>query len=658
LSLKKIISSVLLLAASVNFLLAQIPTFQKVWHVGYGNTASFAVKTDAANNVYTTGYFSQAVDFDYGPGTYTLNGAWEDVFVYKTDADGNFIWAKQFTGKGRDAGLAMCLDPSGNIYVTGYFSDTTDFDPGPGTYTLVATDSADIFVCKLSPAGNLIWAKKFGGMNGEQGQGIALDASGNVYTTGFFRSTIDFDPGPGTFTLGTNGAGDIFVSKLDGNGNFIWAGSCGGVYEDEANSITVDASNTILLTGFFESNADGDPGPGNFPLTAVAYRDIVIIKINTGGNLIWAKNFGSLLDDIAYAITTDASGNVYTTGVFQGTGDFDPGPSNYSLTCNGGSGDIFISKLDVNGNFVWAKAFNSWYTNEGHAIYVDALNNVYTAGLYGNTTDFDPGPGTFYQSPLGPYLNVPDIYVSKLDGNGNFVWARTFGGGVSKDCRGLALDQNGNIYLTGFFGWYMDFDPGMNDCKIYTSAFGEDMYVNKLGPCLASPPAAVNTTSMQNLTICSGENATLTASGSVQGSLYWYTSNTSTAIAGSGTVFTTPALSAGTYTFYVLNTTCTISPTRTPITLTVSACIGIDEKEIANASYIVYPNPGTNDLYIKHKGQDTKKFNVRVFDNLGRFLISQINSSSIDISSLAEGIYYLRITDEDNNSHTTKFIKQ
>src|SRR5207245_7660598 len=122
----------------------------------------------------------------------------------------------------------IAADSAGNVYTTGFFSGTADFDPGPGTFNVISAGGQDIFVSKLDTDGNFIWAKALGGNAQDIGFGIAVDGVGNVMTTGFFFGTADFDPGPGTFNLTSSGLFDTFVSKLYSSGNFVWPSDLGG----------------------------------------------------------------------------------------------------------------------------------------------------------------------------------------------------------------------------------------------------------------------------------------------------------------------------------------------------------------------------------------------------------------------------------------------
>ena len=245
-----------------------------------------------------------------------------------------------------------------------------------------------------TPTTPQVSASAFGGTSTDNGNAIAVDAAGNVYTTGYFQNTADFDPGIGisNLTSASLNGNDVFVSKLDSSGNFVWARSFGGTSTDTGNAIAVDAAGNVYTTGYFKGIADFDPGAGTSNLTAVGNQDVFVSKLDSSGNFVWAKSFGAGSDDDATGVAVDASGNVYTTGTFRSTVDFDPGAGVSNLTAV--QPDVFVSKLDSSGNFVWAKSFGGTSTDNGNAIAIDASGNVYTTGYFYVTADFDPGAGT------------------------------------------------------------------------------------------------------------------------------------------------------------------------------------------------------------------------------------------------------------------------
>ena len=417
-----------------------------------------------------------------------------------------------------DQANSIAVDMNGDIYLTGFFRDTADFDPSAGVYTLTSLGHKDIFISKLDVNGNFIWAKSMGSTGGgtshDQGSSIALDANGNVYTTGNFRNIVDFDPGLGVYNLTAVGGVDIFVSKLDANGNFLWAKNIGGSGNEASHSIAVDASGNVHTTGVFQNTADFDPGVGVYNLTSAGGGDIFISKLDVNGNFLWAKSIGGSNGDAGFSIAVDANGNVHTTGTFRNTIDFDPGSGVYNLTNNGNS-DIFVSKLDANGNFIWAKNMGGLSHDQGRSIAVDNCGNVLTIGFFNsggnnNTSDFDPGPGV-YNFSSGP-LGTSDIFVSKLDANGNFVCAGQMRGVYHDIGNSIALDNNGNIHIIGTFRDTANFDPGSGTYNLISTGNSStyDYFIVKLAACSICTNSLIASFIPSTTTICEGDSITFT----------------------------------------------------------------------------------------------------------------------------------------------------
>ena len=407
----------------------------------------------------------------------TLNG--QPVAIEMAAAEPTLAWAKRF-GVGSNA--IITVDSSGNVYATGGFSAaagrTVDFDPGPGTSNLTSAGDSDVLIAKLNSDGSFAWVKSFGGTGSDYGTSIKLDSSGNIYTTGIFKGTADFDPGTGTSNLTSAGDNDAFISKLNSDGSFAWAKRFGGTLGDGARSMSLDSSGNIYTTGFFQGTVDFDPGTGTSNLTSTGSAgsgNAFISKLNSDGSFAWAKRFGGTNNTDAASITVDSSGNIYTTGYFNGTADFDPGTGTYNLTSPGGN-NVFVSKLNSDGSFAWAKTFvNSWggASDYSYDIEVDSSGNVYTAGVLGGTVDFDPGPGTYNLTGGG--------FVSKLNSDGSFAWARQVAGsGGFNYCTDLKLDSSGNVYVTGKFMGTFDFDPGPGTYNLTSAGNSFDVFIYKL----------------------------------------------------------------------------------------------------------------------------------------------------------------------------------
>jgi len=384
-----------------------------VWAKTFGGAGfdyGTSVAVDASGNIHTTGHFAGTADFDPGAGTTNLTSAgYDDVFVSKLNSSGDYVWAKKFGGIDYDYGLSVAVDPLGNVYTTGYFVGLADFDPGVGTTNLTSAGGSDAYVSKLNSSGDLVWAKTLEGAGFDSGASVAVDASGNVYTTGYFGGTADFDPGAGTSNLTSAGSTDAYVSKLNSSGDYVWAKKFGGIDGERGQSVAVDLSGNVYTTGFFKGTADFDPGVGTQGLTSSGSDDVFVSKLNSSGGFEWAKKFGGDGMDWGLSVAVDSSGNVYTTGYFAGTADFDPGVGTQDLI-SVSNFDVFVSKLNSLGGFEWAKQFGGFDYDSGRSVTVDTSGNVYATGNFGSTVDFDPGVGIQNFISAGGY----DVFVSKL----------------------------------------------------------------------------------------------------------------------------------------------------------------------------------------------------------------------------------------------------
>jgi hypothetical protein len=453
---------------------------------------------DAAGNLYTVGDFWNTVDFDPGPGVANLSSlGGYDIFVTKYDANGNYIWARQLGGTRYNFGYGITVDASGNVYTTGWYDGTVDFDPGAGTFNLSANNGSgyyDVFISKLDANGNFVWAKSMGGSGSDEGMGIQLDATGNIYIAGSYAYTVDFDPNAGVSNLVSPDFDAIFIAKYDANGNYIWAKSIDGTYNQEAYNIALDASGNVYTTGRLYGTpahpVDFDPGPGVFNL-APDQNAIFVSKLDSNGNFVWAKLIEA---DFGQDIAFDAASNVYVTGKFVGTTDFDPNAGVFNLTSAAGPGDIFVLKLTSAGDLVWVKQMGgtgfmtfSGNENKGFGITIDPTGNVLTTGVFAGNGDFDPGAGTYTLNANS--TGYPNAFISKLDKDGNFIWATALGGNNTEEYGvSITTDAAGNIYTGGKYAGTVDFDPSACVFNVVGATAG---YVWKLSLGTAIPAPTI-----------------------------------------------------------------------------------------------------------------------------------------------------------------------
>ena len=386
----------------------------------------------------------------------------------------SFEWVNKIGSNEIDQINAVSSDQNGNIYITGAFKGTVDFDPGPSTHSITAIGESDIFVQKLDPSGNLIWARSMGGSNFDYGFGLTVDLNGNVYTTGVFKGTVDFDPGNSTFDLISNGQYDVFIQKLNSSGDLEWAKSFGGSNFDYGRSIKIDPFSNIYITGSFRNTVDFDPGNGTYNITSAGGEDIYLLKLNFLGNFVFAKSMGGTENDVSNSLDIDNLGFVYLTGSFKGTADFDPGNGINNLTSAGGS-DLFIQKLNLSGNLVFVKQIGGNGEDGSIDIHIDQNNNIYSTGYFSSTVDFNNSANNYTLTSAG----YEDIYILKLNSLGNFSWAKSIGSPDFNRGKSITTDQNDNVYITGFYRGSVDIDPGPIVNNIFSNGY-QEVFILKL----------------------------------------------------------------------------------------------------------------------------------------------------------------------------------
>ncbi|OYV94548.1 MAG: hypothetical protein B7Z73_02785, partial [Planctomycetia bacterium 21-64-5] len=391
------------------------PDGTQVWSAPY--TASWqigqkeGIALDSGGNIYITGNFSNGAGSPAKFGSTSLVAAGNtDGYLVKLDNNGNFLWADSFGGgTGTDAGYAVATDSAGDAYVTGAFSSNMTIGSGPNARTLAGGTASSIFVAKFDTSGALQWANDYvnGNAFGNHGYGIAVDGQGNAYVTGDFTGAMDFDPAQPNQHVLTTFFGDTFLLKLAANGNWVWSeklnvNTVKGDGRAQGDAIAVDSQGNVYSTGIFGGPADLNPNGGDLITTAdFVFPDAYVLKLNSSGSFSWGADlqdvsvtnpFGGLQpEDIA----VDASGNVYTTGWYQGVANFDPNGG--YLQTSTGFRDIYVSALTNQGSFNWvATAGESKFDDEGYGVAVTSAAagaDVYACGVFTGTVNFNPGTG-------------------------------------------------------------------------------------------------------------------------------------------------------------------------------------------------------------------------------------------------------------------------
>ncbi|QMU27512.1 T9SS type B sorting domain-containing protein [Adhaeribacter radiodurans] len=385
-----------------------------------------------------------------------------------------FQWVKQGGGAGFDEGSSLCVDAAGNSYVIGTFSDTAQFGDFTVTPTSLVIDfSKDaVFMAKYDLKGQEIWARKISDSNLDFGNDIEVDSLGNLYVSGGFSGTVQF----GNTTLISSGYGDMFFAKYDTNGNFIWAKRGGGSSFTVANNIALDGKGNSYVTGYFRASA----AFGNFRLTSSGRDDAFLVKYDSNGNVLWAKNAGGNAIT-GSAVGTNAvvtpAGDCYLTGFFYSSVTFDaitlPGSNNQELKKN-----VFLAKYDTEGNVRWANQIDNPEEDIPGGLAVDAAGNCYAIGSF-------IGSATFGSISLTSH-GAEDAFVAKYDPAGKALWARNIGGPDSD--KGIDLTyQKGKIFLTGTFSNSVIFQD-----TVLTSKGAADLFItqwNEIGQEIFTVPA-------------------------------------------------------------------------------------------------------------------------------------------------------------------------
>lgn len=351
-----------------------------------------------------------------------------------------FNWSKAFGGLYPDRGDALTTDSAGNIYMTGEtFSPSVDFGNGvllsaPG---LTGTGNCEFFLTKFDAAGKAIWTKKGGGALTDRGYGVVIDNSGNIVVAGHYMGAVVFD------TVSRTGAGnlDAFVAKYDTAGNILWFRDGKDASQSSSRGIAYDNNGNTAVVGYFGSSTGPTITFDNIVLTTAGLRDIFLVKYNTNGIIQWGVSAGgTATGEEGKAITCDASGNIYITGMFVDTASF----GNSKLIGNGNS-DIFVAKYNPLGQLVWAKSAGGPKADIGYSIGVDKNENVYVCGNFDSLATF----GSTLVKANGDTLT--DGFVTKLDKDGNFQWVMSVGGQSDDVCSKVLLDGEGNCLVFGNF---------------------------------------------------------------------------------------------------------------------------------------------------------------------------------------------------------------
>lgn len=308
-------------------------------------------------------------------------------------------------------------------------------------------------------------------------RGIGTDNGGNIYIGGLFSSTVDFQPGAGIVYGASTGITDFYIASYTNNGTLRWLRTMGGTGTSiNMGVFTTDANGNVYTSGYFLGTIDFDGTSGtDLHTSAAGAFDIFLTKYDSAGNYQFTLTFpGTTLFNMGRGITADANGNIYLCGYFSGDVDFDGG---VGQTIKTGSGlrDIFIAKYSSTGVFQWVKQIGNADNQTAYDITASNDGHLYLTGSYEGTLDFNPGTGINSFSTQGN----SDIFILKLDTAGNYIWNKRIGDTDIDEGQKIAIGTNGELYVTGYFGWFTDFNPGAGTNTL-SSAGSNDIFILKL----------------------------------------------------------------------------------------------------------------------------------------------------------------------------------
>ena len=539
-------------------------------------------------------------------------------------------WGGRFGGIGEDVIRSMQVDGLGNTYTTGYFTDTADFDIGTGEVFLTSNGFYDVFISKHDTNGNFEWVRKIGGTGFEYAVAMNTDDLGNIFLTGVYEGTVDFNPGSEEYLLTSSGGLDIFILKLDANGEFVWARSVGGVGYEESTAIDITPAGKVIILGYFYEEVDFDPGVGTYLMNSMGGSDSFILTLDEFGNFESGERFGGNDLDLAMDMVISDAGGIYITGFFEGSADMNPHAlEEFIVTAELNSLATYVLYLNPDGEFV-----NAVHTRGGNTlpngIATDISGNAYVTGYFDGVTNFDPDPSAGNQY-LFESLLASNAFIMKLDNAGNLSWARQVVSDEPVFAYDIAVNSLGQVLSTGYFVGSADFDPSTSEFLLsQESVNDQDAYLS----ILDSEGNFVDAKAFGGISFIDTADLALDAADNVY-------------------------LAAHFETTVDLNPDPNVSETVNSIAFRDSYIIKLTQNTLgieipAYISYKVAPNPANSYIEVSAT-KNLVSTNYVIFDLHGRAVISGVFSDSgvIDVSSLRTGIYLIK----PQNLEPLKFIK-
>lgn len=406
----------------------------------------------------------------------------------------NYDWGFTSGAAQRDEVTDLSMDAQGNVYLTGSFSDSMDMANGGLAEYLHGSGFKDIFLAKYDPTGAKQWAFSIGDIGWDRGWAMTTDDQANVYSGGVFMRKADFDPGPDSTMLTSNPKGswpDGYLAKYNTTGELLWAKHLLTARNRSASQVAtlfavtgmeVDSNGDLIIGGAFWDSVW--LAPNHLIVSDGPLSDMFLAKYDSDGNFIWGHQVGGANDQRILSLSVDPQGDIFTTGFYFGSPDFDPAGG--SVLSTQGAEDIFLAKYSSSGSLLWAQGFGSvngsnLTTESGLDVGTDDMGNVYLTGRLLGTADFDPNSAA---GSITPTTVGAASYFAKFNGMGALQWVHSLVGMGNHIGKRLAVQPNGDFWLAGEFGvgfttGGLDLDPGPDTVAISSLGGPEDIFVAK-----------------------------------------------------------------------------------------------------------------------------------------------------------------------------------
>jgi gliding motility-associated-like protein len=390
----------------------------------------------------------------------------------KTAYSQQFSWVRTVGASVNVGGISVVSDVSGNVYSTGFFAGNANI----GGTAVSGGGTPDIYVVKYDASGNSIWG--YYTTTSTSGSTypvhMTIDQNGYIYIVGTTTTTYGVNFGSSSIAASTIEP-DVFVLKLDTNGNVVWVKSIGGTGAENVSKVDTDGTGKLFITGDFNSSTDFIPGSGSNVLTSYGGKDVFLLCLNSNdGSYNWVNQIGGTADDYVFDMEINGQNQVVLAGSFNGTADFDSGAGTFNLTSSG-SEDIYLSKYTSSGAFVNALSIGGSSADRCNSVSIDNNDNLFLTGTYFGNVDFDPSASTY---SLSSTIDG-SVYNLCLTNSNSFQWASCF---QSSDMIVPieSVVKNNVLYLTGGFGGTCDFDPGSSVTNLSAISNSNDIYLVKL----------------------------------------------------------------------------------------------------------------------------------------------------------------------------------